>query len=35
MISLLKTRGLHIKNNDWKNLKQVNEDLDRLKTKEF
>lgn len=35
MINLLNKRGIAIKANDWKTLKSINEDLDRVKTKDY
>jgi len=35
LINLLKERGVHVKNNNWPALKRINEDLDKVKTREY
>ena len=35
LIHGLRTRGLHIKNNNWAALRRVNDQLDRIKTKHY
>ena len=35
LINLLKKRGEHVKNNNWPALKKINEELDKIKTKEY